>query len=209
MGTMTIGTLDILPLHVMALFTGMAGRTDVSAVIASTGIGTSPICSQQISVTAAQVGKICAAINGAAAGIGEMSTVARRAEHRALSGRNSRKKIRRGVCRIQIKWFGIKTVRICSIFFRVAYIDRVAALSMGLNIAGTVTVHAQLIFIILDPQETSVAIVMLVVAPDARKLVYGTAPQSVGGHLPLNGSLRACLRVDVSPIPPMRGLVHF
>ena len=67
MSAVTVGTLDILSLHVVAFLTSMTVRTKVGAVVSRTVILAAPVSSQYVTVTAAEVGKLGAAVNGAAA----------------------------------------------------------------------------------------------------------------------------------------------
>ena len=74
---MAIRTLYILTLQVVVLFTGMAVCTDIQIVrLTARHGGSSPVGPKNITVTTAEVGKIGATVNGAAAGIGIVNTVA-------------------------------------------------------------------------------------------------------------------------------------
>jgi hypothetical protein len=77
MGAMTIDTLDILPLYVMALLAGMAVGADIQRIgLPAQNSGPTRVGAQQIAIAAAQVCKIGAAVHCCAAGIRVMNAVA-------------------------------------------------------------------------------------------------------------------------------------
>lgn len=77
MGAMAITALDVLPNQVMTLFTGVAVGAEIQLVRLSAGNRRAALAgAQQKTITAAQVCKICSAINGTAARIGKMNPVA-------------------------------------------------------------------------------------------------------------------------------------
>ena len=85
-GAMTVGTLDILASLIVVFLAGMAVGAEIGTVrLADSLPDAAPVAAQQVSVTAAQAGKVIPAVNGAAARIGIMDTMAGGTEQDAIS----------------------------------------------------------------------------------------------------------------------------
>jgi len=62
MGTVTISTLNVLTLGIMALFTGMTVGTDIQVIRLATGDwGTFLVCTQEVAITGAQISIVVSA----------------------------------------------------------------------------------------------------------------------------------------------------